>query len=87
MGQDCRWFDLLDERPFCRREVQQFSSLVFGCSDLIYCDWDNFVRKVGRLQKKERKQWNPITNSLKHWIDIENLASVPEERRDDVPAC
>lgn len=79
MGQDCRYFDLLDERPFCRREVKEFCALLFGCSDLIYCDWNSFAREVDRLQKTERKQWNPKTNSLTHWIDIESLSSVPEE--------
>lgn len=79
MGQDCRYFDLLDERPFCRREVKEFCALLFGCSDLIYCDWESFPREVDRLQKNERKQWNPKTNSLTRWIDIKSLASVPEE--------
>ena len=79
MGQDCRYFDLLDERPFCRREVKEFCALLFGCSDLIYCDWESFAREVDRLQKNERKQWNPKTNSFRRWIDIKSLASVPEE--------
>ena len=79
MGQDCRYFDLLDERPFCRREVKEFCALLFGCSDLIYYDWESFPREVDRLQKNERKQWNPKTNSLTRWIDIKSLASVPEE--------
>ena len=80
MGQDCRYFDLLDERPFCRREVKEFCALLFGCSDLIYCtNWDSFTREVDRLQKQERKHWNPKTKSKTHWVDIEGLALVPEE--------
>jgi len=80
MGQDCRLFDLLDERPFYRQEVKEFCALLFGCSDLLFCDgWSNFSKEVDRLQRKERKQWNPKSNSLTHWIDIEKLASVPEK--------
>ena len=80
MGQDCALFDLLDEKPFCRQEVKEFCALLFGNPNLLVGDdWFNFAKEVERLQMRERKQWNPKTNSLTHWIDIEKLASVPEE--------
>jgi len=79
MGQDCRLFDLLDERPFTRDEVRDFCVVLFGDEELRYDgDWDSFVGKVDRLQRKERKHWNPITKTLTPWINTSRLASLED---------
>jgi hypothetical protein len=36
-------------------------------------DWKVFVEGIDRIQKLEKKQWNPITKRMAPWIDLKRL--------------
>ena len=81
MGQNSILFDLLDERGFTELELRKFSVMLFGMENFILvddpltCQWNDFVDEIDRIQRKERKQWNPLTKELQPWMDIEYLRS------------
>jgi hypothetical protein len=89
MGQDSLLFDLLDERSFDRKEIFDFvCNILFGTTTTIDdqhprwnvfddLEWSKFVQQVGLWQQKERKQFNPITNSMEPWIDVQALLAMP----------
>ena len=71
-------FDLLDEREFTKREIRDFCALLFGEENFIVSpstcdDSDLFVAEIDRIQSKERKHWNPRTEQLEPWINLEQL--------------
>lgn len=76
MGQDCRLFDLLDERPLTQKEVREFCVILFGKENLRDGDWKSFVNNLDHFQRKERKHWNPNTKTLTPWINTSHLMSM-----------
>eukprot|EP00980_Cylindrotheca_fusiformis_P009994 scaffold2212_cov143-Cylindrotheca_fusiformis.AAC.12 len=77
MGQHSKLFDALDERTFTRTELLEFCQILFGAHSNLpdpNQDWKGFLKSVHQLQSKERMQFNPRTQELAPWIDIEGLS-------------
>lgn len=78
MGIYDRLIDLLDERRLTKDELRDFLLFLFGDANFDgvpdpQADWEGFLRAIDTLQKKEKKQWNPITKKLAPWIDVKKL--------------
>lgn len=71
-------FDMLDERMLSKEELRGFFRILFGDGAMDGVadpdvDWDAFVNRVSELNSLEKKQWNPITHRMEHWINIKQL--------------
>jgi Mg-chelatase subunit ChlD len=78
MGFYHKLFDLIDERPLTRDELQEFFFLLFGSDSLDglpdpHLDWQRFLDRVAEVNNKENLQWNPIKKRMMPWIDIRKL--------------
>jgi Mg-chelatase subunit ChlD len=78
MGFYSRLFDLLDERTFTKDELRDFLYMLFGSDKMDGApdpdvDWKGFVEKIDRIQKAEKKQWNPVTKKIAPWVDLRRL--------------
>ena len=75
MGQDHYLFDVLDDRPFTRKEIKQFCTLLFGYEDWPE-DWIMFLQAVHTIQQMEKPHVNPKTKEIEPWIDIQKLFAI-----------
>jgi len=70
-------FDLLNERPLTKDELLEFVELVFGKSFRdapdIHTEWKSFAAFLAIVVDKEGKQWNPLSQKLRPWIDMKKL--------------
>lgn len=78
MGYHDRLFDLLDERPLTKDELQDFLFLLLGEGKFdgipdAQADWKGFTKAVAEMIKSEKKQWNPRTKKVEPWIDVKLL--------------
>lgn len=83
MGQEDRIFDMLDERPLDRTEIYDFICRILFGTTLdhrlnVYDDveWSRFAQQVDQWQRKEHKQWNPLTKAMAPWIDTDALLAM-----------
>ena len=71
-----RILDLLDECRFSLDQMREFCAMLFG---VLSCDlnpesnWEEFYYDIISLMEREGPQWNPLSNSLKNWIDMRVL--------------
>ena len=78
MGFHNRLFDLLDERMLSKDELRDFFRILFGDGAMDgvpdpEVDWNMFVQRVSDLNDAEKRQWNPLTHRMEHWINIRQL--------------
>ena len=79
--------DKIDERPLTPREVRDFCRLLFGTYRFSTTSLDEddeedeewairLLEEISHIQDQPetRKHWNPQTNKVEPWIDIEELA-------------
>lgn len=80
--------DLIDERPLTPREVRDFCRLLFGSCHFSTTSLDDeddehdhewairLLEEISHIQQHvdTKKHWNPQTNEMEHWIDVEELA-------------
>ena len=81
MGFFHRVFDMIDERPLSKSDLRDYVCLLFGDSGFDgmpdpTTDWDNFMRRLSDVVKKEAKQYNPISKKLEPWINLKVLNKV-----------
>mmetsp|Transcript_2670 Transcript_2670/g.3214 ORF Transcript_2670/g.3214 Transcript_2670/m.3214 type:complete len:93 (-) Transcript_2670:138-416(-) len=81
MGIQNRLFDLLDERPFTKSELADFCRLIFGVRafDSVpdpEADFAHFLKKLGKINDRERGHWNPISKKVKPLIDMKEVGKV-----------
>ncbi|KAL7537488.1 hypothetical protein ACHAXR_007847 [Thalassiosira sp. AJA248-18] len=75
--------DHLDEEPLSLDEIHQLCNIMFlgddnNCIDLPHPhkNWDNFIRVLKVLVKKEPLQWNPIKKKMTPWINLKKLEAM-----------
>jgi hypothetical protein len=80
--------DLIDERPLTPREVRDFCRLLFGSYHFSTTSLDNedneydpewairLLEEISHIQQHvdTKKHWNPQTNEMEPWINVEQLA-------------
>ncbi len=81
MGIQNRLFDLLDERPFTRSELYDFCTLLFGIRAFDNvpdpeADFPDFIKKLEKINDRERGHWNPISKKAKSLIDVKEVGRV-----------
>ena len=69
-------FDVLNERPFTRGEIKQFCTLLFGYEEDWPNDWILFLQALHTIQNMEKYHWNPISNQMEPWVDIQTLFAI-----------
>lgn len=77
MGQYSQLFDWLDEKTLTREELREFCGLLFGTHHEFpdpHNDWKGFLQAVNKVQQQEKLQFNPRTQEMAPWIDVEFLA-------------
>jgi len=87
MGHYHPLLDLLDERPLTPEEIRDFCRLLygkqhFGGNEVVVggevdkVEWaTEFLEELSRIQLvQKRMHWNPQTNKLEPWINIEKMA-------------
>jgi len=78
MGFHHRVFDLIDERPLTKGEVRDFLKLLFGDDRFDgvpdpSIDWMGFAYEIEKLLKQENRQWNPVSKTVTHLVDMKKL--------------
>ena len=77
-GYHHRIFDLIDERPLTKEEVQEFCILLFGKDEFesvpdVTLDWKGFYEAISELVRKEIKQWDSIYKRPRKLIHLRAL--------------
>jgi len=76
---------IIDEAPLSHMQLRDYCAFLFGIDaenlPNPITQWKNFHKYVESKQKLLTKQWNPLTQKLATWIDLEIMNEIYGEKK------